>query len=201
MCVPAWAKQGEKDKMKIYGSWSGIRFHARWSGWLVVSTSKKHKRRTQVDWIMKFSARYGLVSNSMPQVFASDHDGRVTEKFTKICHKELEQSAHFHFVSLFRNTEGHIICTWHWPKSCKNYTEGAGQTNDQTHTEQISCPAIVKEWVSARRTPTLVANLDLHSNIFVRLGKISWSDVMIRVLRYSQMMSSYMACWRTKHWP
>ena len=60
---------------------------------------------------MKFSARYGLVSNSMPQVFASDHDGRVTEKFTKICHKELEQSAHFYFVSLFCNTEGHIKCT------------------------------------------------------------------------------------------
>ena len=55
---------------------------------------------------MKFSARYGLVSNSMPQVFALDHDSRVTEKFTKIGHKELE-----HFVSLFRNTEGPIICT------------------------------------------------------------------------------------------
>ena len=55
---------------------------------------------------MKFSARYGLVSNSMPQVFASDHDGRVTEKFTKICHKELEQSAHFHisFFTILRDT-------------------------------------------------------------------------------------------------
>ena len=45
---------------------------------------------------MKFSARYGLVSNSMPQVFASDHDSRVTKKFTKV----LEQ---------VKNDEGEII--------------------------------------------------------------------------------------------
>ena len=67
------------------------------------------------------------------------------------------------------------------------------RTNKRPDTEQISCLAIVKEWVSATQTPTLVANLDLHSNIFVWYGKIG------KLIRFLIVSSSVRWCYLT--WP